>query len=218
MTSTIPASLSSLLASARGASREQAWAEFLSAHSRLLLYVARSFGGDHDTVMDRYVTLIEHLSRDDYRRLRAFADDGRSEFSTWLVVVAQRICLDHLRSRYGRLRSTDAHARSEHAMRRRLADLAGVPPDLVPIEDPGHLPADDALAARETRHALGAALATLEPRDRLLIELRFTDDVPLAEIAAMLGYPTRFHAYRRLHQALATLRAALAARGVAGPG
>lgn len=218
MTSTIPASLSSLLASGGGASQEEAWAAFLAAHSRLLLFVARSFGGDHDAVMDRYVALIEHLSRDDYRRLRAFADDGRSEFSTWLVVVAQRICLDHRRARYGRLRSTDDHARNEHATRRQLADLVGVPADLVPLEDRGDLPADEALAARETRSALEAALATLPARDRLLIELRFTDDAPLAEIAGILGYPTRFHAYRRLNQALATLRSALAARGVVSPG
>jgi DNA-directed RNA polymerase specialized sigma24 family protein len=48
--------------------------------------------------MDGYAYVLEALRSDDYRRLRAYAADGRSKFSTWLVVVARRLCLDlHLR-------------------------------------------------------------------------------------------------------------------------
>src|SRR5689334_14219985 len=82
--------------------REAGWDAFISAHTKLLLHVARSLGGDHDAVMDRFTYLLEQLRRDDFRRLRGYAATEQSEFSTWLVVVAQRVYLDHHRARYGR--------------------------------------------------------------------------------------------------------------------
>ena len=214
MTSTLPTTLSTLLA-APAAARDRAWAEFLETHSRLLLYVARSFGGDHDAAMDRYTVLLDQLQRDDFRRLRTFAADGRSEFTTWLVVVAQRICLDQRRALYGRARgAADPAQASERAARRRLADLAGVDIDALEIEDPNASRGDDALVRQEATDAVNAALAELPPHDRLLLQLRYADDVPVAEIASIVGYPSRFQVYRRLDQALASLRAALAARGI----
>jgi RNA polymerase sigma factor (sigma-70 family) len=214
MTSTLPATLSALLA-APVAARDHAWADFLEAHSRLLMFVARSFGGGHDAAMDRYATLLDELQRDDFRRLRAFAADGRSEFSTWLVVVAQRICLDERRHRYGRLRAgADTSKSAEHAARRRLVDLAGVALDAVEVEDAMAVPADELLSARNRVAALEAALAQLSPHDRLLLELRYRDDIPVADIARMVGYSSRFHAYRRIDNALERLRGLLAASGI----
>ena len=90
------------------AERERAWSEFLEVHSGLMLHVARSLGGGHDDVMDRYTFMLESLERDDYRRLRGFVADGRCTFSTWLIVVSRRLCLDHHRKRYGRLQSKEA--------------------------------------------------------------------------------------------------------------
>src|SRR5215210_389345 len=94
--------------SSDAAVREAGWEHFLNLHSKLLLHVARSFGDDHDAVMDRYTYLLEQLRRDDFRKLRGYAALDRSEFSTWLVVVAQRIYLDHHRSKYGRSHFADA--------------------------------------------------------------------------------------------------------------
>jgi DNA-directed RNA polymerase specialized sigma subunit len=62
--------------------------------------------------------------------------------------------------------------------------------------------------------ALASALATLEPRDRLLIKLRFEDGLPMPEIAQQLRLPTRFHAYRRLTEVLGSLRQALERGGI----
>jgi len=101
----LPAALSRLLAEPNTEARDEAWAEFVRQHSRLLLHVARSFGGDHDAAMDRYTYVLEQLRQDDLRRLRTYSADGRSEFSTWLVVVAQRLCMDYYRAKYGRLRA-----------------------------------------------------------------------------------------------------------------
>lgn len=215
MSASEPLDLSALTSESPHASREAAWDDFLARHSRLLLYVARSFGGDHDAAMDRYARLLEELRRDDFRRLRAFAQDGRSSFTTWLVVVAQRICADHRRSRYGRSRGKGIAATLRHVSRRNLADLAGV--DVAGIEvSAGGSSALEGLEQGETRVALRGALAELTDHERLLIQLRFRDDLPLARVAGVLGYPTRFHTYRRLESILAKLRHALTRSGIDG--
>jgi RNA polymerase sigma factor (sigma-70 family) len=216
MAHALPAVLSRLLPE-NCPSAEEAWAEFIAAHSKLILYVARSFGGDHDAVMDRYACILEQLRADNFRRLRTYVADGRSEFTTWLVVVAQRICLDDRRHRYGRSRrpvgdSTDYD--DERAARRRLVDLVASKVDLSSIGDNGAGSAEDTVRLADLYHALQAALGLLEPQDRLLIKLRFEDGLPMSEIARNLKFPTRFHAYRRLTQVLGDLRDALEDSGV----
>jgi RNA polymerase sigma factor (sigma-70 family) len=217
MASALPVVLGRLLDSSDPAAREAGWEEFITTHTRLLLHVARSLGGDQDVVMDRYTYLLEQLRRDDFRRLRAYAASDRSEFSTWLVVVAQRIYLDHHRQRYGRFRpreGEEAAQDEERAARRRLVDLLSAEIDLGSIADQVGLDAEGALRSTELQQHLLSALQRLAPADRLLIKLRFEDDLPIPEIARTLAFPTRFHAYRRLTQALAELRLALQGSGV----
>jgi RNA polymerase sigma factor (sigma-70 family) len=213
----IPPALARLLTAGEPAAREAAWADFLATHSRLILHVARSLRGDHDAAMDRYAKVLEQLRDDDFHRLRAYAADGRSEFSTWLVVVAQRICLDHWRSRYGRLRATegDAAAREEEwAARRRLVDLIAADVALSSLGDHKASGPEDTLRVADLYQALESALALLDPRDRLLVKLRFEDGLPMPEVARSLGFPTRFHAYRRLSRVLDDLRRILETAGV----
>lgn len=213
----LPAALSRLLPERNPEARDEAWAEFVRQHSRLLLHVARSLGGDHDAAMDRYAYVLEQLRRDDFRRLRTYSADGRSEFSTWLVVVAQRLCLDHYRERYGRPRAARGEAASheeERAARKRLVDLVSAEMDIGALQDPATPPMDQALQVAQTYQALENALVLLEPRDRLLVKFRFEDDLPMPEVARNLGFPTRYHAYRRLGVVLAQLRRALERRGV----
>jgi RNA polymerase sigma factor (sigma-70 family) len=167
--------------------------------------------------MDRYAAVLDRLRQDDFRRLRTYVADGRSEFTTWLVVVAQRICLDDRRHRYGRSRrpvgdSTDYD--DERAARRRLVDLVASKVDLSSISDTRSDSPEDSVRVADLYHALQAALSHLEPRDRLLIKLRFEDELPMPEIARSLKFPTRFHAYRRLTQVLGDLRDALEDSGV----
>src|SRR5690349_20871276 len=82
--------------------RESAWEAFLGVHSRLLLHVARTFANEHDAAMDAFAWMLDRLRADDFHRLRAFSADGRSEFTTWLVVVGRRLCVDWYRAKYGR--------------------------------------------------------------------------------------------------------------------
>jgi RNA polymerase sigma factor (sigma-70 family) len=164
--------------------------------------------------MDGYAYVLEALREDCCHRLRAYTPDARSRFTTWLVVVTRRLLLDHHRRRYGRRRGEEDAHRAEQAARRRLEDL------IVSEVDPDRLTTsatnspDLAVRRQELADVLRRALEELDPADRLLLTLRFVDDRPVRQIAAMLGLPTVFHVYRRLAAVLETLKRALARRGV----
>jgi RNA polymerase sigma factor (sigma-70 family) len=217
MPGSLPLVVAHLLATDDGAARDAAWSAFAATYNRLLLHVSRAFGGDRDAAMDRYAFILEHLRADDFRRLRTYAADGRSEFSTWLVVVTQRMCLDHRRARYGRVRAEDGESRAheeEWAARRRLVDLLSADVDLSSLSDGAARDAEDRVRVADLYQALESAIMTLDPRDQLLVKLRFEDDLPVSEIARDLGFPSRFHAYRRLTRVLSDLRRVLETGGV----
>jgi RNA polymerase sigma factor (sigma-70 family) len=215
-----PDELRTLLDADAAASKDHAWSAFVNAHSRIILHTARSMGGDYDAAMDRYAYVLEQLRCDDYRRLRTYVADGRGKFSTWLTVVARRLCLDHQRERYGRVRQGGHHGHDEserRAIRRKLADLMseeldpermGGSPDATPEAE---------LRTRQLADAVSSAVSGLSGRDRLLLALRFQDDLPARQIADVMNFPTPFHVYRRINRVLAALRQALEQRGVDDP-
>ena len=210
--------LNELLRSSEVGVREAAWERLIAAHTRLLLAVARSFGGGHDEAMDRYSFILEKCRESDFRRLRAFDINGGASFSTWLTIAARRLCLDHDRSRYGRHRATleSGEPNTKRPLRRTLANAICVEIDTNLLPDTTALPAD-ARAIRDERDAtLQSALATLTARDRLLLALRFDDDLSASKIAGLLGVPTPFHVYRMLNSVLGRLRALLISRGIDG--
>ena len=217
MSNSLPIVVARLLDSSDTAARDAAWGDFVAAHSRLIFHVARGFGGERDVIMDRYTFVLDHLRANDFRRLRAFVADGRSEFSTWLVVVAQHACLDHRRHRYGRIRRVEDNGSSDadedRAARRRLVDLISADVDLSSISD-GARTGEDALRETQLYSALEAALETLPARDRLMVKLRFEDDLPMSEVSRNLGFPNRFQAYRHLTEILRALRRTLERAGI----
>jgi len=191
---------------------DAAWRAFIAEHTRLLLHVARSVTSSHDDAMDAYAFVIEQLQADDFRRLREFAADPRSKLSTWLVVVARRLCLDLYRRRYGRVRGSDSSA--QRVVRRRLQNLVGE--DFAVHELPANHNGGAELALRrsELQGALDQALAALDAHDQLLLRLRFDDDLSAQEIAKLLAFPSPFHVYRRVNALLGVLRRTLEQRGV----
>lgn len=191
---------------------DAAWRDFVAEHTRLLLHVARSVTSNHDDAMDAYAFVIEQLRADDLRRLREFAADPRSKLSTWLVVVARRLCLDLYRRRYGRVRGIDS--RPQRAVRRRLQDLVAEDINVHDIPAAHVGSAELALRRSELRVALEQALTMLDPQDALLLRLRFDDDLTAQEIAKLLAFPSAFHVYRRVNALLAVLRRALEERGI----
>jgi len=187
-----------------------AWEAFVAEYSRLILHVAWAGVDSHDVAMDRYAYVLEQLRADDSRRLRSFGTKGRGKFTTWLVVVARRLCLDEVRRRYGRDRGPDETLRT----RRQLTDLVAAEVNLETLaDDATPLPGEE-LHVSELRVALATAVAELEPSDRLLLRLRFQDEVPVAEIARMLSMSSVFHVYRRLNRIFEELRGMLRRLGV----
>jgi len=212
-----PEPLRALLSTTDAGARDSAWAAFLTAYSDIILQVARAMGGDHDAVMDRYTFALDALRRDECRRLRGYAADGRGTFSTWLAIVVRRLCLDEYRHRYGRVQAAGAGAADRHAERRSLADLVGSELGLEMLESAPNEAPDATLERTELRAALDAALGRLDPTDRLILRLRFEDDLPVPEIARLLSLGSKFNLYRRITRLLAEARRGLESSGIDNP-
>ena len=212
----VPPELARLLAAADESARDASWTQFLDAYSRLLLFVARRNTPDYDAAMDAYAFVLEKLREHEFRRLRGYAAGGRGKFTTWLVVVSRRLCLDFHRHRYGRMPDAEeATGLAEaHAARRRLVELALPDSDVALAAHASNDDPEGTLRRGELEHALDVAVTELVASDRLLLALRFHDDLSGAEIASLLGFPSPFHVYRRLNRVLLVLRERLAQLGV----
>jgi len=117
-----------------------------------------------------------------YRKRSRF-DSRRGEPRAWLFGIARNAALDELRRRG------------------RQAELAAEPADLAAA------PAHESAEESERRLALAAGLATLAPRERELIALKFFAGLANAEIAAVLGL-SESNAGTKLHRAVTKLREA----------
>ena len=211
-----PPELRPILEPGDHAAREAAWDEFVARYSRLLLHMARNVMPDRDGVMDAYAYLLEQLRRDEFKALRAYATDPRSRFSTCLAVVARRTCVDFYRQRHGRPRGEGKarHIQSARTARNNLLRLSGLPAELGLIVDPASESPDRRLRSAELFSALDAARAALSVEDRLLLRLRFDEDLSASAIASILGMPSPFHVYRRIKLICNELRNRLTARGI----
>jgi RNA polymerase sigma factor (sigma-70 family) len=213
----LPPEIARLFEAADQAAREQAWEAFVAFYSRLLLHTARSIGRGYDAAMDAYAHVLEALRQDDFRRLRAYAPMPGSKFTTWLVMVARRLCVDHVRRRYGQPRGEGAASEQVRLVRTRLADLLAEDIDPDHLSESADAGPDAELRSRELQRAVGSSVDELEPRDRLLLALRFDDGRTAREIAAIMHFPTTFHVYRRLTAVLGALKTSLRRRGIEGP-
>jgi RNA polymerase sigma factor (sigma-70 family) len=212
---TPPPPVARLLTAGSGPDADEAWAAFLAAYSPLLLRIAAAFAPGYDGALDRYAYMLDELRRNDCRRLRAYAADGRGRFSTWLTVVARRLCLDHFRHQFGRARGPErvrSRTSSSRAVRRRLSDLSSPVEDLallpdLTLRDPGEV-----VDEHDRRAALRRALNELRPSDQLLLRLRFEEDLTAREIAPLLGLASQFHVYRRIETVCGMVRTRLTRR------
>jgi len=117
-----------------------------------------------------------------YRKRSRF-DRNRGEPRAWLFGIARNAALDELRRRG------------------RQAELAADPEDLAGAS------VGESAEQSTRRLALAAALATLEPRERELIALKFFAGLGNAEIAAVIGV-SESNAGTKLHRAVTKLREA----------
>ena len=150
---------------------------------------------------DRVYSIALHFFRDDqaaaqditqdvfiklFARLQTFRQE--SEFTTWLYRLVANACMDEQRRRNRWSVFGDA-----------IADLAL---STAPSAD---LPADDLFVHREIADEVKAAVASLTPKLRIVILLRYFDDLAYEEMAAALDCSPGTVASRlnRAHQSLA---------------
>ena len=217
MAESVPSELARLLGASDDVSRLRAWTVFLDTYSRLILHAARSATTGYDDGMDAYTAALDGMRADNYKKLRGYSVDPRSKFTTWLVVVVRRICLDKQRERYGRVNSAEREAGAvsdERSARRRLANLTSAEIDLDSIQDSTGSAADDLVERAELTEALESSLSELAERDRLLLTLRFVDGLPAKRIAEVQGWPDQMAVYRRVNHLVAELKKKLRARGI----
>ena len=217
MAESLPPELARLFAASDDVSRERAWTAFVGTFSRLILHAARSATSNYDEGMEAYTAALESLRAEDFRKLRNYSIDPRSRFSTWLVVVVRRISIDKQRERYGKISAEEKESgivSDERAARARLARLAAANIDLDALPDSHGARPDETLQNDELLESLEAAVAELDERDRLLITLRFVDDLPARRIAELQGWKDQMSVYRRINQVTAHLRSKLRERGV----
>jgi RNA polymerase sigma factor (sigma-70 family) len=192
--------------------------------------VLRKFSG-RSSLTTYLSVVVANLSRD-FRTRR----QGRwrpSAAARRLGPVAERLERMVHRNRLGFgeavavLRSEGATTASD----RELAELLGAIPVRPPLRpDPAGdeplatLPSSEAADAGVTaeeegreresvRRALGRALGALPAEDRLILRMRFWDELSVADVARGLGLPQK-PLYRRIERALASLREGLVAEDV----
>lgn len=219
MAESLPPELARLLASSDDLSREKAWRVFLDTFSPLILHAARSASSGYDEGMDAYAAALDALRADDCRKLRGYSADPRSKFSTWLVVVVRRICIDAQREKFGRASAKEKAdgISDERAARRRLATLTSAAIELDSLPDSHGERPDEEVRRNDLHEQLESAIADLDERDRLLLTLRFVDDHPARRIAELQGWPDQMVVYRRINQLTAQLKQKLLSRGVDSP-
>lgn len=125
---------------------------------------------------------------------KAFAAIGRyqpspAQFSTWLYTIAQNTIIDHYR-------------------RKRLPQVDDAEAQLFAITDPNEGP-EGSLLLEERRRFLHQAVMQLTPEQRLVVGCRFFFNVPVHEVAQMMGKTEgavkalQFRALERLRRELA---------------
>lgn len=216
MVDLLPPEVAEFLGATDPRERDAAWGRFVAAHSRLLLHVARSVIRDPDSALDAYAWILGHLRQDDGRRLATFEARGNSKFTTWLVVVARRMCMDFLRHQRGRSRRdrpSSSEASDGRRVRRRLLELAGELEFTDAFPDSSADPSVEA-EKNERLKLIREVLAEVPPEGRLLLSLRFEDELSAAEIARVMDLPSPFHVYRKLDRLYTDLRVRMNGRGI----
>jgi RNA polymerase sigma-70 factor (ECF subfamily) len=122
------------------------------------------------------------------RRIDSVSDQGR-DVGAWLTTIARNLLADHWKS---------------HRTQRETS-VATVADD-IPDRDPGP---EQAVIAAETAARVRAAVARLTPSQQEVIRLRYFDEVPVAQVAAVIGR-TDAAVKALAHRGVAALRAELA--------
>jgi len=160
-----------------------------------------------EVVQETFLTLWDHADR---------FDPARGELRSWLMTIARNRTIDRLRAagRRDRAASFSTFGRSvqtDQPVGEWLADAG----ELIAAGAAEPLP-EAAATDRETRRAIDAAIADLDPVEQQVIVLAYDEGLTQSEIARSLGWPigtvkTRTRrALRHLREQMAPIAAAAA--------
>jgi RNA polymerase sigma-70 factor, ECF subfamily len=124
-----------------------------------------------------------------WRNLKKF--DSRKKFKTWLLTIAKNTCLDALRKKRPIVFSDFENDDGENSFIEGLSDDAPLPSEIT----------DAALSAEKIR----AALLALSPKNRVVMEMHYYDEMTLQEIADIMNESVNT-VKSRYRRALSTLK------------
>ncbi len=164
---------------------------------RYLIYFTGRRDAVDDLVQETWLRVLE----------RGHSYNGQSAFAPWLFTIARNLAIDALRKRrIFSLDSNDSDSDASEAPGTSYGDaLASTEPS--PFEQ---------AARTEDAHLLAASLETLPPAVREALVLRFQEDLPLDQIAAIAGASVSTVS-SRIYRGLAAMRANLPAKLQGGP-
>ena len=154
--------------------------EFLEAYGPLVRFAMssvlrqRSVRLEAEETADLFQNLLLSFFDRGCRRLKMYDGRGGASFATFVRVCATRQTLDHLRH----LRRQPTFVRED-----RTTTGRGLFDDM---PDPGAGP-EAAAATAERIRQLGNLVATLPPREQMLVRLHFIDGRSIPEVARVLG-------------------------------
>jgi RNA polymerase sigma-70 factor, ECF subfamily len=158
-----------------------AFAELVATMERPLLYFARSIVRDDEAALD----VLQAVWMTAFRGLRRL--DDPAALRSWLYRVTRGLAIDHVRRDVAR-------ASAERALADESAEIAS-------YDDEPRFDAEDAAL-------LHRSLATIDVRHREVLVLHFLEDMPVNQIAVVVGCPPGtvksriYHAKRALKEAL----------------
>jgi RNA polymerase sigma-70 factor, ECF subfamily len=165
---------------------EGAWLEFESVYRTSMIAAARVLTKDDGEAEDlvQYVYgELYGLRQEGERRLNKLAHySGRGSLGGWLRAVVYQCFIDRKRvtARFEQVEEVEEFDRlAQTAAINGRAGLSTPPPRPDQIEDPQ--------LRQMAETALARALETLDPRDRLLLNYYYFDDLKLREIAQLMG-------------------------------
>jgi RNA polymerase sigma-70 factor (ECF subfamily) len=174
------------------------------------------FASAMQTSRDRWIAeeVVQETFLALWERAEQF-DPARGTLPVWLMAIARHRAIDRLRAagRHDRAASFSAFTRLGEDGR--IDEWLAASGDLVAIGAAHPLP-EVAFADKETRTAIDAALADLEPTERRVIVLAYDSGLSQSEIATSLGWPIGT-VKTRTRRALRHLRQQLAPTSVGRP-
>jgi RNA polymerase sigma factor (sigma-70 family) len=188
---------------------DEAWRDLVEKYSRFvwtvaLRLLAGSRGDREEQVQETYRRVFERLRRDDFRLLRGFR--GRCRFSTYLYRMVQTARSDVQRREIRDREHAEPVDFTDEVNRKIEAAMAetanGCDAGTGPAFAGEGRPSPELIRGEVERIA-----AALDPRERILVKLRFRKGLKLRELATTLGYRDTNDAAYALRKALKRLGA-----------